>query len=128
MNNVNSVNYGKPETLFAQGVRYYNGNGVARNYTEAFKCFLKAAEQGHVSSQFNVGIMYYNGLGTNQNYAAAFMWFRRAAKQGHPEAKRMMKESVCANNGFHWDPVVVAKFIGVVLGVLAGIFVVIAFF
>jgi len=39
------------------GVMYHTGQGVAKNFAEAFKWRRKAAEQGHVSSQNSLGVM-----------------------------------------------------------------------
>jgi TPR repeat protein len=38
---------------------------VKQDYSEAAKCFRKAAERGHAEAQFNLGKSYYNGHGTN---------------------------------------------------------------
>lgn len=35
---------------------YQNGEGVNQSYTEAFKWFTKAANQGHAQAQFNLGV------------------------------------------------------------------------
>ena len=37
------------------GLRYYNGEGVTKDYAEAVKWYRKAAEQGHAEAQFNLG-------------------------------------------------------------------------
>jgi hypothetical protein len=40
---------------------YLQGDGVSKNYDEAFKWYEKAAEQGDAHSQFMVGDMYIDG-------------------------------------------------------------------
>ena len=47
------------------GNLFYKGRGVKQDYSEAAKCFRKAAERGHAEAQFNLGKSYYNGHGTN---------------------------------------------------------------
>lgn len=64
------------------GFMYATGQGVAKNYHEAFFWFLKAAKRGDSESQFHVGGMYENGLGVHQNYSQAIKWYRKTAEQG----------------------------------------------
>ena len=73
----------KADKLFELGESYFKSN----NYTEALKCFMKAAEKGHVEAQNNLGSMYYNGNGVAQNYTEALKWYMKSAEQGLAEAK-----------------------------------------
>ena len=66
------------------GVKYADEH----NYGEAFKWFMKSAEQGNAYAQMFVGLMYYDGTGKDQDYLEAYKWFLKAAKQGLPEAQR----------------------------------------
>ncbi|HIB01800.1 MAG TPA: sel1 repeat family protein, partial [Phycisphaerales bacterium] len=43
------------------GRMYLQGEGVSKNYDEAFKWYEKAAEQGDAHRQFMVGDMYIDG-------------------------------------------------------------------
>ena len=54
---------------------YYLGDGIAKDYNEAYKWYILAAEQGFASAQFNLGLMYDNGHGVAQNYNEAFKWY-----------------------------------------------------
>jgi len=94
---------------FRLGVMYANGQGVAKDYTEALKWVRLAVEQGHAralkwyrkaakrgdaTAQYNLGEMYERGQGVTQNNAEAIKWYRKAAKQGSAFAEnalRMMK-------------------------------------
>lgn len=72
------------------GYEFMNGNGVPQNYTEAFNCFLKAAENGDADSQERVGDLYYNGYGVTKNPAKAVEWWLKAAEQGDSTAQNSL--------------------------------------
>ena len=76
---------------FPDVVRYKFQLGRAhdkdKNYTEAFKWYRKAADQGHVNAQFSLGVMYDFGLGVAEDNAEAFKWYRKAADQGQVKAQ-----------------------------------------
>lgn len=65
------------------GDDYYNGqNGKQKNYAEAFKWYLKAAEQDNAYAQNQVAFCYQCGIGVKQDYTEAAKWFRKAAELG----------------------------------------------
>ena len=70
-------------TVFERCKLYYS----SENYTEAFKCFQKAAEQGYAPAQCNLGYMYQYGQGVKQDYFKAFEWYQKAAEQGNAYAQ-----------------------------------------
>ena len=73
------------------GLRFYNGNkGFPQDFTEAVKCFRKAAEFGLPDAQYSLGACYSNGQGVKQNYKEALRWIRLAAKQGHDIARKTL--------------------------------------
>lgn len=91
---------GDAEALLALGDRYYYGKGgTGRDRSQAFKYYLKAAEQDCPVSQFNLGHMYRSGIGTKQNMQKALEWFERAADLGDPEAQFMAAEMHGAGSG-----------------------------
>jgi TPR repeat protein len=67
------------------GSFYANGQGVARDATQAVLWYRKAAEQGADWGQYNLAVMYWNGDGTTQ--AQAMQWYRKSAEQGNPYAQ-----------------------------------------
>ena len=69
------------------GVLCRDGLGVAQDYVEARKWFLKAAEQGRADAQHNLGILYAKGQGGAQDLLQAYAWFNLAAAQGDAAAK-----------------------------------------
>ena len=78
---------GYASAQFNLGIMYYNGQGVAQNYTQAFYWYNKAAAQGVATAQYNLGHMYDNGQGVPQNYTQAVTWYKKAAEQGHVSAQ-----------------------------------------
>ncbi len=42
---------GNPEAQFQLGLAFYNGDGINKNYREAYHWFLKANEQGIYEAQ-----------------------------------------------------------------------------
>ena len=94
------------------GVCYNNGQGVAKNMTEAMKWYWKAAVQGNEYAQYNLGVCHSDGetvakhrdpvdaimslpdplinlglakLGVGSGHkdpVEAAKWFRKAAEQG----------------------------------------------
>lgn len=63
--------YEQGETLFSQ-----------KDYVNAARCFLKAAEQGYPPAQDYMGWMYYNGTGVYKDLEKSIKWYMRAAEQG----------------------------------------------
>ena len=57
-----------------------------KKYTEAFKCFLKAAQMGHPAAMNNVSVCYFFGYGIKVNKVAAFEWMKKAADGGYESA------------------------------------------
>ena len=69
------------------GRMYRNGQGVTKDYSQAWAWFRKAADQGHADAQSNIGWMYLNGFGVTKDYRQAVDWFRKAANRGNPWAQ-----------------------------------------
>ncbi len=78
---------GDANAQLALGVRYHDGHGVARDDVQAFKWFLKAAEQGNPRGQYDVGLSYEDGLGVERDMSQAVSWYRKAAEQGLADAQ-----------------------------------------
>jgi hypothetical protein len=78
---------GDVEAFYRQGFKFANGEGVARDYTQAADWYLKAATQDHSAAQFNLGLLYWQGQGVPRNEATALLWLRRAAELGHAGAQ-----------------------------------------
>lgn len=70
------------ETIFNRGMKYYRGDGVPQDYTEAVKWFRKAADNGLVTAQEILAVCYACGDGVPQDDTEAVKWHRKAAEQG----------------------------------------------
>ena len=73
---------GDPNAQYQLGLRYYNGEGLAKDLTEAAKCFRKSAEQGLAAAEGYLGTCYFRGEGVSKDFEEAVKWSRKAAEQG----------------------------------------------
>lgn len=62
-------------------MRYYKGEEVIKNDSEAAEWFHESAQQGRVIMQTCLGWMYHHGLMVEQNDEEAVKWFQKAAQQ-----------------------------------------------
>ena len=82
---------------FETGVRFYLGNGQAKNFSKAVEWFRKAAEKNDARAQFFLGLCYQNGEGVRKNDAEAVNWYRKAAEQNFDVAQYNL--AVCYRTG-----------------------------
>ncbi|MDR1641126.1 MAG: sel1 repeat family protein [Clostridiales bacterium] len=75
------------ESLYDQGMKFFNGDGVAQNYYEAANLFAQASNKGSGSAQCRLGVMYQDGLFYKKNLSEAVEWFKKSADQGCAEAQ-----------------------------------------
>ena len=87
---------GKAYAQYNLGMMYDQGRGVRKDYAEAVKWYLLAAQQGNAHAQYNLGVMYSQGQGVRQNKTVAKQWFGKACDngdQGGCDAYRKMNEA-----------------------------------
>ena len=72
------------------GLRYHNGEGVAKDQVEAVKWYRKAAEQNLAIAQFSLGVCYDKGEGVAKDYVEAYKWRLLAARQGDKNATKTL--------------------------------------
>jgi len=82
-----AANQGDAQAQFELGQRYFQGQGVARDYKQAHHWCLKAAEQDVVPAQIYVGVMNAEALGVAKDYSEALRWYRRAAAKNDPKGQ-----------------------------------------
>ncbi|NDV64170.1 sel1 repeat family protein [Bacteroides sp. 224] len=85
------------------GVCLEYGIGVEENEPEAFKYYLKAAEDGYMRAMHCVARCYYHGNGTKENHSEAFRWFNDAAAYEYSpsqyyKGKMLMNGEGCTPN------------------------------
>jgi len=81
---------GDPNSESQLGLRYANGQGVAKDEVEAVKWLRKAAEQNVAQAQTNLGFCYESGQGVVKDEVEGYRWFLLAAAQGDEDAKTNM--------------------------------------
>ena len=80
---------GGPEAKVKLGRQYQD----VKDYKEAFKWYMLAAEQGYADAQLNIGLMYsHGGMGVLRDYNQAYMWLNIGAANGSSAAKRWRKK------------------------------------
>lgn len=103
---VNAIQVAKPiaesgdsAAQYLLGVMYLNGEGVVKDYKQAYIWLKKSAEQGRGAAQYNLGIMYKRGNGVTQDNNTASKWFRKAADQGISAAQFQLAHMFEIGNG-----------------------------
>ena len=69
-----------------EGLKYYRGNGVPKDYAQAAEHLRKAAAKGNPDAAFWLAVMYEKGYGMTADYAQALQWYRKAADAGNTTA------------------------------------------
>lgn len=77
---------GRPDWQVIMGFYYSEGKVIRGGARDAFKWFMKAAEQGDSWGQFLVAECYAEGSGVRQGYREALKWYMKAAEQGDKDA------------------------------------------
>ena len=78
---------GDAEAQYELGERYFNGDGVERDYVEAVKWFRKAADQGDSNAMRRLGDCYMEGKGVEKDPDTALDWSRRAVERARDRAR-----------------------------------------
>jgi len=65
-------------------VKYGNGDGVPKDFNQAFDWLKKAAANGNPSAQFKLGDLYAKGQGIPKDIASAAQWYDKAAQGYDP--------------------------------------------
>jgi hypothetical protein len=73
---------GDAAAQFDLGAKYYVGNGVTQDWTEAARWYRKAADQGYAPAEADLAACYGLGNGVRQDDVEATKWARKAADQG----------------------------------------------
>jgi TPR repeat protein len=79
-----------PEAMYLLGNMYAEGQGVARDDTQAFQWVEKAALAGYAPAQSMLARFYAGGRGTGPDNDKSIDWARRAADNGDALSQYMM--------------------------------------
>ena len=85
-----SAQAGNKDAQYELGMMYFDGNGVARNYSTAFQYLKPLAEAGYTKAYYPVADMYHRGNGVSKDRNAAEKWYKKAADTGDYKAKRIL--------------------------------------
>jgi len=78
---------------FSVATAYEFGTNTKKDMKEAFKWYLKAANQSHAPSQYKVGHFYENGLGVAKNVDTAMSWYKKAKANGSDQASKRLDKT-----------------------------------
>ena len=78
---------GDADSEYQLGFRYYDGEGVPKDFSKAVRWFRKAAGQSNAHAQYYLGSCYANGEGAAKNKVEAVKWYRKAAEQSNVQAE-----------------------------------------
>lgn len=83
-----------------------------REYSEAYRIWLRLAEQGNMAAAFNVGAMLQEGLGVEADGNQAASWYRRAAEKGDLQAQFALGLMLADGVGVPSDPQEARRWLG----------------
>lgn len=81
------------------GYLYFNGKGIAQNYSKAMFWFEKAASKGDAFAQNFLGAMFFDGLGVEQDKEKAAYYYEQASKQGIKSATIELADMLAFGDG-----------------------------
>ncbi|WP_421132006.1 tetratricopeptide repeat protein [Alteromonas sp. A079] len=93
----------KQEKLVALGLKYENGDGVAKDYTLARQYYEQAIEWGSVQAFHNLGSLYNWGYGVDKNRQMALLLWEQGASKGNMYSSFNMGNAFLIGNGVSQD-------------------------
>jgi len=85
------------------GNMYLKGQGTAKNASEAFKWFEKAAGKKYARAEYKLGYLYHRGEGVRKSNKKAFRWIQSAAKKKYKPAMYYLGKLYTAGDGIRKD-------------------------
>jgi hypothetical protein len=94
---------------FALAMAYFDGDGVRRDYQQAYQYAVAAAEQGYPSAENMVGGFHASATPKHDacahDPATAAQWYRKAAEHGNAGAMMNLVNAYQTGSGVAADPV-----------------------
>jgi len=78
------------DAFLALGEMYEEGQGTAKNPSEAMKLYKKAAAEGNAEAGYRIGVLYETGKGVSKNYGKAAEWYSSSAEMFNSTAMYRM--------------------------------------
>ena len=91
LNNI-GLSYAREEKYEDARKWYLKGEGVTKNFNEAFRLFTLSANQGFWMGEYGLAYMYENGFGTEKNIEEAIKWYKAAQSHGHEGATEVLNK------------------------------------
>jgi len=94
---------GNPAAQWRVGEQYYEGEKVRRNYGEAAKWWVKAADQGYISAQLKLSECYLSGKGVpldRKKGVKMLQLILEKSEMDYYKAVAMYRLAYCCFNGF----------------------------
>lgn len=90
--NIKAAESGNVDAMYNLGIMYYDGKGVAEDYSKAKTWFEKAADKGKAEAMRELGDMYYFGDGVAEDNSKAKYWYEKACNAGNKDACEDLKD------------------------------------
>lgn len=91
---------GDSQSQFQLARAYELGAGAPKNYKEAARWYLAAANQGDARAQFQLGLILEEGRpNVKANLANAISWYEESARNGYKSAKQRLAAMTSAQSG-----------------------------
>lgn len=100
---------GKSSSQTQLAYRYYDGNGIKKDFKKAVYWFIKAAEQGDDAAQVRLGTCYVEGIGVERNYEQGLYWIKKAVDHDNAHAKYALGFCYSTGWGVEKDSVLAVK-------------------
>lgn len=81
-----------PRCSYALAVLYYNGQGVAKDYTKSTELFAKAADAGIPPAMSSAGFAYANALGVPEDFDKAIHYLKMGVERNELPCKITLAE------------------------------------
>lgn len=94
---------GDVEAQFKLGNKYYNGEGVNQDYSQAVYWYRKAAKKNDARALCNMGVCYECGYGVKKDLKEAVDWYSKAAKRDYEVAQCNLGVCFYYGNGVKKD-------------------------
>lgn len=75
-----------------------------RNYSQAYKLYLTAANTGNAEAAYRLATLYARGDGVAKDYSSAQEWYYKAALEGNTEARSELAQLWASGNGVERSP------------------------
>ena len=90
---VNQLMKEDPHAIYQVGVMMLNGNGFAKDQTQAYQFIRKSANLNYAPAQFRLWSDYGFGRGLPKNKILSYVWCQLSVNNGNHQAIEIAKEA-----------------------------------